>query len=179
MTWSSPVTTVEPAAEPLLLAKAKQYLRIEDDNTSLDDQIGDFIAGVRGEVEDITNSRLITQTVELLGSFADFERLPIGPVQSIDEIRYFDRTGTEQILDPGAYRADGAVLDWSIVSPTGATWPATSRIGNAVKVTLTVGYGDADTDVPRALYVAMLRAVRAKMDELDFDLAAACTNHRL
>lgn len=176
--WSSPITAVAPAAEPVLLARAKQYLRIEDDDTSLDDQIGDFIAGVRGDVEDITGSRLITQSVELVGRFSDFDRLPIGPVQSIDAIRYVDQAGAEQVLDSDAFRLDGAVLDWSIASTTGAAWPSTSPTNPAVRVTLKVGYGDAGTDVPRALYIAMLRAIRAKMDEIDFDLAAACVNHR-
>lgn len=177
--WSSPIVTAAPAAEPVLLAKAKQFLRIEDDWTDYDDQITAFIAGVRADVEDITSSRLITQSVDVFGTFRDFDLLPLGPVQSVDAIAYYDRTSVLQTLDEGSYQLVGAGLDRSIIAAGGVAWPSTAHMPAPVKVSLTVGYGAAGSDVPQALYVAMLRAIRAQMDDVAFDLASTCVNHRL
>ncbi|MFN3819943.1 hypothetical protein [Blastomonas sp.] len=178
--WLSPVTLTAPTAEPVDLAKAKQYLRIDAGDESFDDEVETFIAASRAEVETICNTRMITQEVLLIAStFADLEHLPIGPVQSIDAVHYIDANGEEQLVDEASYALVGGMLDARIVAGQGFAWPVARTRVDAVRVTATVGYGDAGTDLPRDLYLAILQGVRAHFDGRNLSMERLLVNHRI
>lgn len=178
--WLPAVTITPPEAEPVLLAAAKQYLRIDAADTSFDDEIETYIAASRGEVESITNTRLITQVVVLqAGSLADLEHLPIGPMQSIEALNYVDSTGDEQQLPDADYALVASGLDGKIIRPKGVTWPTIADRADAVRVTATVGYGAAGSDLPRDLYFVVLRAIRAKFDGSELAIEHMLVNHRI
>lgn len=178
--WLPAVTISEPAAEPVLLAAAKQYLRIDAADTSFDDEVATYIAASRAEVESITNTLLITQEVLLqAGSLADLEHLPIGPVQSIEALNYLDRTGDEQLLLDTDYELVASGLDAQIIRPSGVTWPTIADRADAVRVTATVGYGAAGTALPRDLYFVVLQAIRAKFDGRELAIEHMLVNHRI
>ena len=177
--WSEPITVSGPEATALPLATAKEFLRIDADDTGFDVEIGGWIAGVIDDLEAITGTRLISQTVELQAdSFADFDRLPIGPVQEIQSIEYLDVDGVTQTLDEELYDFTGGRLSSRIVSLL--PWPAIARRRpGAITVTATVGYGDTNGDIPPALTIAMLRAVRGYFDDAPIELAPLLNNHRI
>jgi uncharacterized phiE125 gp8 family phage protein len=179
--WLPAVTTTPPAAEPVLLAAAKQYLRIDAADASFDDEIGMYIAASRAEVESITNTRLITQVVDLrCESFYDFDHLPIGPVQSIDAVNYLDASGDEHLLADTEYRLIAGTIDAQIVPGAGwLNWPMLSEAADAVRVTATVGYGAAGTALPRDLYFVVLHAIRAKFDGRELAIEHMLVNHRI
>jgi uncharacterized phiE125 gp8 family phage protein len=172
--WSSPVTSTPLTAEPIELDAAKEFLRLDDD--SFDGQVADLIAGARAEVEAITGTRLVEQSIALRAdSFADLARLPIGPVTAATQILYLDVDAEEQLLDGDAFELFGEGLERGIRPVVGAQWPlAASRFG-AVKVVMTVGYAE----LPRDLRVVLLRMIRGLFDDKPVDPTPLLTNHRI
>lgn len=178
--WLPAVTVTPPQAEPVTLAAAKQYLRIDVADDSFDDEIATFIAASRAEIEAICGTRLITQQVLLKAeSFYDFDHLPIGPVQSIDSVEYLDSEGAEQLLPDTDYELIAGVLNCQIVPIARSIWPVLADRPDAVRVTATVGYGDAGTDLPRDLYFVVLRSIRAKFDGSELAIENMLVNHRI
>lgn len=178
--WLSPVTITAPEAEPVDLAKAKQYLRIDAGDDSFDDEVESFIAASRAEIEQICNTRMITQDVLLVASgFADLQHLPIGPVQDVVTVHYIDADGEEQLLAAENYELVVGVLDAQIIKVSGFVWPVIADRPDAVRVTATVGYGDAGTALPRDLYFVILQAVRAKFDGREIAIEHMLVNHRI
>lgn len=176
----APVTFEAPAVEPVSLAEAKEYLRVDTDETEFDSEIGSFIAASRAEIEAITSTRLITQTVDLSAAhFASLAVLPIGPVQSITSIKYVDTTGFEDTLFSDDYELIGSGLTARIDPAFSANWPVAAIRVDAVRVRMVVGYGDAGSDLPRDLHFALLRAIRAKFDDDPIDIAKLLVNHRV
>lgn len=178
--WLPTVVSTVPAAEPVTRDQAKEYLRIDTGDTALDTQIDSFILIARADVERITATKLITQTIVMrAASFDNLVRLPVGPIQSIVGIAYQDHAGVEQLLDPAAYEAFGAGLENGIRPAVGRGWP-TARCGEGViKVTAIAGYGDAAIDVPATVLLAMLLKMRGLMDDEQPDLAPLLVNDRI
>lgn len=178
--WHSPVTVTAAEAEPVDLAKAKQYLRIDAGDESFDDEVETFIAASRAEIEQICNTRMITQQVLLVANgFSDLQHLPIGPVLEIVTIEYIDANGDEQLLAAENYELVAGILDAQVIGVPGFAWPAIAKRADAVRVTATVGYGDAGTDLPRDLYFVILQAIRAKFDGRELAIEHLLVNHRI
>lgn len=152
--WSAPVTITGPASEPLTLEQVKEFLAIEDDETLHDAQLIRFIAAARAQVEAITGTRLVDQTVRVAASdWRDLRQLPVGPVQSVVEIVFDDVAGAEQALAGADWEMTGAGLARALRTPIGKGWPSGLRRGaDTIRVTLEVGY---DT-VPEPVETAML-----------------------
>lgn len=178
--WLSPVMVTAPEAEPVELAKAKQYLRIDAGDESFDDEVETFIAASRAEIEQICNTRMITQEVLLAtSSFADLEHLPIGPVQDIVSIQYMDAEGIEQELAAEDYYLVANGLRAQINRASNVVWPVIANRVDAVRVTVTIGYGDTGADLPRDLYFVILQAIRAKFDGRELASEHMLVNHRI
>ena len=119
---SSLIVTVPPAEEPILIADAKNFLRV--DTTADDALISTFITAARKRIETVTYTRLITQTLQLTldwfpggrttgyfggyglrwwgrGSWPVIELEP--PAQSITSVAYLDPSGTPQTLSSSLY----------------------------------------------------------------------------
>jgi uncharacterized phiE125 gp8 family phage protein len=174
--WQSPVIITAPAAEPISLAQAKQYLRLEEDEIGFDAELAQQIAGARGRIESATNTRLITQTVDLRASgFADLERLPIGPIASIAEISYRDQSGAPQTRGPEDVELDGTGLEMAVRSLSGP-WP---RASGLITVRAIVGYGADGASVPAAVKIALLQQVRELFDGTPADLDTWIVNDRI
>lgn len=178
--WLPAVTVTPPEVEPVTLAAAKQYLRIDAADESFDDEIATLIAASRADIERICSTRLITQEVLLQAdSFYDLEHLPIGPVKTIESVAYLDSEGAEQLLPDTDYELVAGELESQIVLVGRTSWPAVDDRADAVRVTATVGYGDAGTDLPRDLYFVVLRSIRAKFDGSELAIENMLVNHRI
>ena len=92
-----------PAAEPLSSAEAKLHLRV--DHTSDDTLITALIVAAREHVENYLGGSLVQQTRAVyLSSWPYFPfRLPCGPVQSIDSVKYTDSDGVEHTVSEDLY----------------------------------------------------------------------------
>ena len=138
-----------PTAEPLSLAEAKAFLRVEHDDD--DDVIAALIAGARIQVEAQTRRALITQTWRLVRDcWPQDGRIEVrpAPLRSLTAARVYDRDNNPLELDVDGFVADSAgsqliFAPWILPQPT--------RLGAGIELDVVVGYGNAATDVPEAL----------------------------
>ena len=155
--WSAPVTTAGPAAEPVSVDEAKEFLSIDPDETEFNTLIGSLIVAARQQVEAMTGTRLVEQTVRLEASeIGDLGRLPIGPVSAVTAIVYDDTAGAEQTFAAADYELFGAGLERGIRTKVGKGWPNDVRNAvGAIQVTAAVGY----ETLPKPLWTAILLMV--------------------
>lgn len=153
MAWSAAVTTAEPAAEPITVDQAKEFVSIDAGEAEFDTLLTSFIAAARGYLQSVTGTRLVEQTVELQAdSWSDLAHLPIGPVTDIASIKYDDVDGIEQTLAAAVYELTGAGLERGIRLKVGQSWPTDKRgVSGAIRVALTVGYETLPPELETAL----------------------------
>jgi uncharacterized phiE125 gp8 family phage protein len=150
---------VAPAETPVTLAEAKAHLRMihANDDAIITLYLEAAVANLDGKAGLLGRS-LVTQTWELV--YDTFPcgpiELPLGPLQSIVSVKYFDVDGAEQTLDPAGYAVDTA-SDPGWLSPVDS-WPATYAMVNAVVIRFVAGYGAA-TAVPAAIKAGILLMV--------------------
>ena len=162
-----------PAAEPLSTAEAKLHLRV--DHSTDDTLITALIVAAREHVENYLVGSLVQQTRAVYLSswpYAPF-RLPCGPVQSIDSVKYTDSDGVENAVSEDLYYLTPG---GELCLETFESWPTARLRGpGAIEITYTTGYepvvtvipgeeeGDPDTEetdydanIPQAIKQAML-----------------------
>jgi uncharacterized phiE125 gp8 family phage protein len=142
-----------PVVEPLSLAEAKAFLRVE--NNDDDDVIAALIAGARIHVEAQTRRALITQSWRLsLDAWPDDGRIPVrpAPLQALAAARVYDLDNNAHALDTQSFVLDlaGSTLafaPWALAQP--------QRIAAGIELDVVCGYGAAATDVPEPLRQAI------------------------
>lgn len=195
--WYPAITLTPPAIEPLTLAAAKQFLRIDADLDSFDIEVGAAIAGARGDVEDGTGTRLLTQDVSVQADrWEDLAHLPIGPVQEILAVSWRRRDTADTPIDITTIERFGGGIGQGIRPAPGYRWPGERwpyhgdcwewrdgrrhvHDGLLITVQLRVGYGDDSTALPANLNVALLLAARAIYDDKPVDLSSRLASHRI
>ena len=143
-----------PAVEPLTLAQAKAYLRVEFSDD--DELISDLIVAARLECEHITNRTFISTGLRLvinepLGNGAlDFLAngslpLPRPPLISVDDIVYHDWSG------------NASSYDLVVTGGTPGRIAPVFAAGSIARVSIdyTAGYGSTPASVPRNVIQAM------------------------
>ena len=161
--YSHQVTeTVAPTTEPVTLAYAKLHLRV--DTTTDDSLISNLIIAARQYAEIFCARSFAQHTYRAdLPNFYDLMELPLGPVQAISSIKYYDTASPSvlQTLDSAVY----ALHHDSVIRNYGQVWESVAIRPDAVQVTYTTGYSDLaspeDTiaNVPQAAVAAMLLLV--------------------
>ncbi|TCP33270.1 hypothetical protein [Sphingomonas sp. BK235] len=174
---SEAVTVVSPAAEPVALADAKRFLRVDGDSLDLD--VGMLVGAAGLEIEQMTGQRMVEQTVEVRADcFADLSHLEVAPVKRVAEIRYLDPAGVSQVLSPASYDLVGAgTLEGGIVRAIGAALPPIMARKGAIVVRLVVGYEVGK--LPPSLRWAVLALTRGKFEEKAVDLGPLLANQRV
>lgn len=144
-----------PAVEPVTLAEAKAFLRL--DGTDEDDLVGALITAARLTVERAARITLIRQTWRVTLTrwpAARVLRLPIAPVSAVVAARVVDASGTAT-LPAGTCRLrpdDGSLLS---VDPA-AAGPGE---GGRIEIDLQCGFGPDAGAVPETLKLAIRRLV--------------------
>lgn len=141
-----------PASEPLTLAEARAWLRMDD--AEEDTLIADLIRAARETVETLAGRRLITQGWRITRDFWPADgciHLTEGPVLSLDTARLAGGAGT--VLPPTAFRLDGRRRPPLIEVVALLPPPVLARDG--IELDITCGYGPAPEDVPETLRQAM------------------------
>jgi uncharacterized phiE125 gp8 family phage protein len=147
--------TTAPAAEPLTTAEAKAHLRV--DLADEDALIDAAIIAARTYIENFTRLKLITQTVTLTrtGWSGRTLPLPVGPVQSIDRVRYKSSVDGSLIeWDAANYQLVRTARPQALAPAYGKTWPTPRSDYDNVEVRFVAGFGDASTDVPYDILAA-------------------------
>ena len=149
------VLLVPPSDEPVSLADAKAWLRIETGDE--DALVTALIPAARTIVEAATRRLLVTQTWRLsFDAWPSALAIPLAPVASVAAMRVYDTAGVSQAIDPTTYRLfdtpDRAQVVFSLPPP------APGRAAAGIEIDVVAGYG-ASSDVPQALRQAMLMLI--------------------
>lgn len=149
----SAIILVPPTAEPLSVAEAKAFLRVDHDDD--DAVIAALIAAARGHLEALTRRALLLQTwrVVLDRWPADGRvRLRIGPLRAVLAARVFDAAGEAHAIDTEVFVVDAAAD--LIASPCWAL-PAPGRDIAGIALDVELGFGALASDVPEPLRQAL------------------------
>jgi uncharacterized phiE125 gp8 family phage protein len=142
-----------PAVEPLALAEAKAYLRVETSDE--DETIAALIAAARLHVEAQTRRALITQSWRLtLDAWPECGRVTLrpAPLQSLSAARVYDANNVAHALDLQNFVPDLAAssinfASWAVAQP--------ERAASGIELDVVCGYGDGAEVVPEALRQAI------------------------
>jgi uncharacterized phiE125 gp8 family phage protein len=137
-----------PSSEPISLADAKLYLRVEHEDD--DDLIAALIAAARVQVEAQTRRALITQTWRLTRDvWPAGGALPILPVplREVTAIGVYDAEGMIHTLDVDKFHIDNVSAPAILAFARGAP-PAPGRLRAGIEIDIEAGYGDTGEDVP-------------------------------
>lgn len=155
-----------PAVEPVSLADAKIYCRVDRDIE--DSLIESFISSARRKVELHLGRSLINQTWRLnLDKWPSSGRvlLPKSPLQSISSISYYDPDGLQTVwpasnYTTGSVRRVGAI--WKVPS---ADFPSLeSGREQPISIEYVAGYGAAGSDIPDQFLTAIKMLVLSMYD---------------
>lgn len=143
-----------PAGEPISLAEAKTFLRVEHNDD--DATITSLIAAARLQVEAQTRRALMTQAWRLSRDvWPASGRLPLlpAPVRMLIAARVFGIDGTAQTLAPADFGLD-IVSAPAILTFAPGTLPPPGRAAGGIELDIEAGYGAAG-DVPEPLRQAI------------------------
>lgn len=165
-----PVLITPPATEPVLLAEAKLYLRIDHDDE--DDLIRALVTAARQLVEAASGRMLIDQGWRIVldrWPAGGVLRLPLSPVRQVTGVRVRDAAGAAAELaasalaleigaDPPMLRVEQSV-------------PPPGLPSGGIEIDLLVGFGPGPAQTPEGLRQAMLalcgRWFERRGDDLD------------
>lgn len=151
-----------PASEPVSLAEAKLFLRV--DHTAEDSLIAALIGAARQAVEAGCGRALIARRVrESLDIWrrdvSNGAVLGLGPVTDVVAVRLLADNGSQSVIDPERYRLEGHRDRPRLVFPSG--FPATLRSVGGIEIEYDAGYAEDAADLPIALRVATMQIVAA------------------
>lgn len=134
-----------PSVEPITLAEAKEYARVDSDDSSQDNVLEIFIQTAREYAENLTARAFVQRTLELALPGFPCEGVidvPRPPLQSVTSITYIDQAGEQQTLDPALYQVDTRRAPGRVMPVYGEVFPATRGPStfNAVVVRYVAGY---------------------------------------
>jgi len=143
-----------PALEPVTLAEAKDYLRV--DSSDEDALIQALIKAAREWVEHYTGRALISQTWDAFwDTWCDPFIAPLSPLQSVTTLKYTDDNGTQQTLANTVYSVDTDAVPGKVWLAYNQTWPTARAIPNTIEMRFISGHGDNPSDVPHSIRTAI------------------------
>ena len=149
------VRVAAPGAEPITLAEAKLYLRV--DNTEEDTLIAGLISCAREDAEQYLRQSLITQSWKLAfdDDVEDAISFPQGPVQSITSVTLFDKDDNATVFNASGYRLNAAKNNVMF---------NTSCQASRIEILYTAGYGTMASSVPAPIKQGILLHVAEMYD---------------
>jgi len=157
-----------PAEEPVSLAEAKAFLRL--DSAAEDGLVTTLVAAARLHVESLTGKALVTQSWRAVLDAWPADRavgLPVKPVTALEAVRVFDETDDEHALDLDQFQLEpGRVL----LPPAIEGVPSLrERLG--IEIDYVAGFGVA-AEVPADLRRALLALVAHWFENRDAVIVA-------
>jgi uncharacterized phiE125 gp8 family phage protein len=131
-----------PLAYPVTLAEAKEWCRVDSDDTSQDVVLNMLIAAATAKAEAITGRAFVERTLEsVMSSFKSNEiHLPFAPLIGVDSITYTDLSLVVQTIDPSTWETNTIEEPGEVRPVWGSIWPVTGYVFNAVRVRYRAGY---------------------------------------
>lgn len=151
----TPLALEPPVAEPVSLAEARLFLRL--DQTEEDDLLATLITAARLMVEAVSGRCLIDQRWRIVldrWPVGGEIRLPLSPVGAIEAARVYDLLGVAQAVAGTALALD-TLADPPLIRIVGEV-PEIGRAHGAIEIDITAGYGTSADAVPAPLRQAVL-----------------------
>lgn len=148
--------TTPPAIAPVSLDEAKIQCEIEHDdrNALIESFILAAVAHLDGQ--GVLGRAMITQSwSQWVSQAPGWVRLTVGPFQSLTSVEYYDADNALQTatITDFEIRLDG---DFVLIKPKeDHVWPLAYIRQDAIKITYVAGFGDAATDVPENIRLAI------------------------
>jgi uncharacterized phiE125 gp8 family phage protein len=162
-----PAILISPStSEPLSLAEAKNFLRVEHDAD--DELIAALIAAARNAVELATRRMLIAQTWRIvLDRWPASGRIasPVNPLRTLAAARVLASDGTPAALDPAAFTLDTASAP-GVITFERAKVAEPARALAGIELDVTAGHGEA-ADVPPPLVQAIRLLLAQSYEQRD------------
>lgn len=152
-----------PVLLPVTLEKAKQALRVDADDTSMDVEITGFIVGETQELENTIGQGVMPQTWRAQAASFAALKLP-HPVTSIIAITYLDQAGVSQALDADQVRIIKTRYTSMLVAAAGVTLPTTDGSANAVTIDVGIGMAATQDAVPPAIVLYLTQRLKQQFD---------------
>jgi uncharacterized phiE125 gp8 family phage protein len=152
----TPLALGPPAIEPVTLAEARQFLRL--DQTDEDALLATLITAARLMIEAASGRCLIEQPWRIVldrWPAGGEIRLPLSPLLRIDAARVYDVLGAAQAVAGASLTLDRAA-DPPVIRLTGEV-PEIGRTHGAIEIDIAAGYGATAAAVPAPLRQAVLR----------------------
>jgi uncharacterized phiE125 gp8 family phage protein len=162
-----------PAEEPVSLAEAKAWLKLDDG--AEDALVTTLVAAARIHVESTTGRALLTQSwrVVLDAWPADRSvRLPVAPLQSLTAIRAYDADGVAHSIGLVQFQSESAVAPARLLLPASVDGMPALRERLGLEVDYVAGFGDDPEDVPADLRQALLMLVAHWFEHRDAVIVA-------
>jgi len=158
------VIHTEPASEPITLAEAKSYLRV--DSSGNDALITSLIVSARKLCEEHMQRAIMSQTLQLfidtreeiydslwegmrtgpyLNYYKNYIDLPMPTVTAVTHIKTYDDSDNASVFASSNYYVDNARQPARVVLRTGETFPTALRVANAIEVQYVTGYANANS----------------------------------
>ncbi len=144
-----------PAREPLTLAEAKMYLRV--DHEAEDALIGSMVTAARATVEALTRRVLIDQSWRIVRDAwpaSGLIALPVNPLREITSAHVLDTAGAEIPVPLAALTADTARLP-GLIRVERAGVPVPGRLLAGIALDVIAGHGEEPDHVPSPLIEAV------------------------
>lgn len=149
------VMMTPPAAEPVSVAEAKEFLRVDGSNEDV--LIASLLLTSRLHVEAALSIALISQSWTLvldLWPDAPAVEIPLSPVQSVASVRVMNASGSAVTVPAESYAVDISSRPGRVIWKNGrALQPGVSAGG--IEIDFTAGFGNA-ASVPAPLKHAIL-----------------------
>ena len=151
----TPLALTPPAAEPVSLAEAKLFLRL--DHGEEDSLLSTLITAARLMVEAASGRMLVEQAWRIvLDRWPESGeiRLPFSPLLSIVEARVYDVLGAPQLVASTALGLERQA-DPPVIRIVGDV-PEIGRSHSAIEIDVLAGFGSSSSAVPALLRQAVL-----------------------
>lgn len=157
---------VSPAITPVDIADLRSHLRLDWIDENQEDYLNILINTAVEYAENYMNRRLITQTWRMYRnnfSAEPYIEIQRNPLQSLTLFKYYDQNGVLQNLLPQLntiyYITDEPNGYSQIIPLPGQSFPSQGQVQQrqqAVIIEFKLGYGNAKTDVPSTIRMALL-----------------------
>ncbi|WP_158626013.1 head-tail connector protein [Arsenicitalea aurantiaca] len=162
-----------PPGEPVSLAEAKAYLRVEDD--AEDGLVETLIGAARLHVEGVTGRALMAQTWRLVADAWPADRviaLAVGPLIALQKIVCYGADGETHEIALAQIRRETAVSPARLFLPRMIAGAPGLRERGGIEIDYVAGHGEDPGDVPADLRQAILALVAYWFEHRDAVIVA-------
>jgi uncharacterized phiE125 gp8 family phage protein len=162
-----------PAVEPLTLAEAKAWLRVDGD--AEDGLLATLIAAARIHLESTTGTALLAQSWRVVLDCWPADRvvrLPVAPLRSLTAIRAYDAEGEAHIVPLAQFQAETAVAPARLLLPATIDGMPALRERLGLEIDYKAGCAENAADVPQDLRQALLVLVAHWFENRDAVIVA-------